>query len=133
MVKLIAPPERLDRAFASLADPTRRAIVDRLAQRDGLSVGEVAQPFADRMSLPAVSKHIRVLEAAGLLVQRKHGRVRRCHLLAEPIAEARAWIDHVSQFWADRLDAMAELAEATAPKAATEPATPKAKRTQRKA
>ncbi|MEM6333999.1 MAG: metalloregulator ArsR/SmtB family transcription factor [Planctomycetota bacterium] len=115
MVKLIDPPQSLDRAFASLADPTRRTIVDRLAQRDGLSVSEVAQPFADRMSLPAVSKHLRVLEAAGLLVQRKQGRVRRCHLRPEPIAQARAWIDHVSQFWTDRLDAMADLAEATAP------------------
>lgn len=113
MVKYLPARPTLDRAFAALGDPTRRDIVARLAERDGQRVTDLAGPYADRMSLPAVSKHLRVLEAAGLLAQRKHGRVRRCHLNPEPIRELAGWLDDYRLFWSDRLDALAAYAEAT--------------------
>ena len=88
MVKLSAPG--LNHTFASLADPTRRAMVARLAEGD-CSVSELAKPFD--VSLPAISRHLRVLERAGMVVQDRQGRVRRCHLVAEPMKEAAKWID----------------------------------------
>lgn len=106
MVKLSVPT--LDRTFAALSDPTRRAIVARLAAGEA-SVSEVAEPFA--MSLPAVSKHLRVLEEAGLLARRKEGRVHRIRLVAEPLREAAAWITAYREFWEGRLDALAEYLE----------------------
>src|SRR6202043_3651858 len=75
----------LDRTFAALADPTRRAILSRLAT-GGAAISDLAQPFA--MSLPAVSKHLRVLERAGLATIRRDGRVRRCRLVPEPLRDA---------------------------------------------
>ena len=101
----------MDRTFAALADPTRRAMLSRLAEGD-CSVGELAEPF--EMSLPAVSKHLRVLERAGLLRQEKDGRVRRCHLQAEPLQQASAWIDHYRAFWTNQLDRLAAFLEAEA-------------------
>lgn len=95
----------LDRIFAALADPTRRAILARLAQGE-TSVGELAQPF--EMSLPAISKHLRVLERAGLLRQEKEGRIRRCHLLVEPLKDAAAWLDFYQQFWEGQFEALAD-------------------------
>ncbi|MFQ5658475.1 MAG: ArsR/SmtB family transcription factor, partial [Candidatus Methylomirabilales bacterium] len=83
MVKYITP--RLDATFSALADPTRRAILARLARGES-SVTALAKPFD--VSLPAISKHLRVLEKAGLLVRKKDGRVRRCRLLPGPMQEA---------------------------------------------
>ena len=94
----------LDTTFAALADPTRRAILARLAQAPGSSVGELARPFA--MSLPAISKHLAVLENAGLLARRKDGRIHHCRLVAAPMQTASAWIAHYSEFWESRLDAL---------------------------
>ncbi|MGH9788029.1 MAG: ArsR/SmtB family transcription factor [Candidatus Acidiferrales bacterium] len=96
----------LDATFAALSDPTRRAILSRLAARER-TVTELAQPFA--VSLPAISKHLRVLERAGLLVQERDGRIRRCHLAARPLHDASRWIQRYRQFWEEsfqRLDAV---------------------------
>jgi DNA-binding transcriptional ArsR family regulator len=98
----------LDATFSALADPTRRAILARLAAGER-TVGELAEPFA--VSLPAVSKHLRVLERAGLLVQEKDGRTRRCHLEPRPLEDASKWIERYRKFWEarfQRLDAVLE-------------------------
>lgn len=104
--------DTLDSVFAALADPTRRAILERLAEGD-CSVTELAEPFA--MSLPAISKHLRVLEHAGLLVQEKDGRIRRCQLVAEPMQNAAAWLNHYRQFWETQFDALADFLARTTP------------------
>jgi DNA-binding transcriptional ArsR family regulator len=103
MVKYASHP--LDRTFAALSDPTRRAILARLAQGDA-SVTELATPFA--MSLPAISKHLRVLEQAGLVERTRDGRVHRLRLVARPLHEASAWIAHYQQFWEQQLAALAD-------------------------
>ena len=103
---------RLDRTFAALADPTRRAILAKLAEDEGVSVGELAEPFD--MSWPAVSKHLRVLEKAGLLKQQRDGRVRRCHLDAKALQEANEWVEHYRAFWTQQLDALADYLEGDA-------------------
>jgi DNA-binding transcriptional ArsR family regulator len=89
-------PEILDRMFSALADPTRRAIVARLARGEA-SGGELAAPFD--VSLPAISKHLKILETAGLLARAKHGRVHRLRLVAEPMREAAEWMDLYCTFW----------------------------------
>ncbi|MEM1097592.1 MAG: metalloregulator ArsR/SmtB family transcription factor [Planctomycetota bacterium] len=99
----------MDRTFAALSDPTRRAILAQLAEEDALPAGRLAEGFD--MAWPSVSKHLRVLEGAGLLRQEKDGRVRRCHLEAEPLKEASAWIAYYQKFWGDRLDALADFVE----------------------
>jgi len=96
-------PDSLDAAFSALADPTRRAIVARLA-RSPATVSELAAPFA--MSLPAVAKHLRVLEAAGLIASEKAGRTRRCRLLNERLDEAEAWIASHRSLWERQFDAL---------------------------
>jgi DNA-binding transcriptional ArsR family regulator len=103
MVRSQARP--LDATFAALADPTRRAMLDRLA-RGPASVGELAGPF--RISLPAVSKHVRVLERAGLLRRTRVGRVHRCALAVEPIRVASLWMARYRRFWDEQLDALHE-------------------------
>lgn len=100
--------DALDATFTALADPTRRAILARLARGEA-SVGELAEPF--EMSLPAVSKHLRVLENAGLLLRQKDGRVRRCHLIGAPLGEAADWISRYRRFWEDQLESLARYLE----------------------
>lgn len=95
----------LDATFGALADPIRRSILERLAEGES-SVTELAQPF--NVSLPAISKHLRVLKRAGLLTQEKDGRVRRCRLDAVPIKNASDWIDRYRRFWEDQLDSLAD-------------------------
>ena len=97
---------RLNATFGALADPTRRAILARLAKRE-LTVGELAAPF--EMSLPAVSKHLRVLERAGLLRQKKDGRIRRCRLEPKAMQNAAEWIEHYRRFWEQQFDALARF------------------------
>ena len=95
----------LDRTFTALADPTRRAILVRLA-RGPATVGELAQPFA--MSLPAISRHLKVLSGAALIDNRRDGKSRRCQLRPEALGTARDWLDFHRRFWSgsfDRLDA----------------------------
>lgn len=99
---------RLNAVFAALADPTRRAILGRLA-RGEMRVTALAAPF--KMSLPAVSKHLRVLERAGLLVREKDGRVRRCTLRAAPLRNAVEWLAHYQAFWTAQLDSLAVFLE----------------------
>lgn len=101
-------PTSLDATFSALADPIRRAIVGRLTSGEA-SVGELARPF--KVSLPAISRHLRVLEAAGLLVQERQGRIRRCRLRPRPMTAAAEWIRRHEQFWSKRLDALAEHLE----------------------
>lgn len=91
----------LDETFFALSDPTRREMVARLARRES-TVGELAAPF--RMSAPAVSKHLRVLERAGLVEQDRLGRVRRCRLVPEPLHEAATWVEKHRRFWEAQLD-----------------------------
>ena len=87
--------------FSALADPTRRAILARLAMGD-TSVTELAKPF--KMSMPAVSKHLRVLERAGLLTQGREAQRRPCKLNAEPLRKATDWLDEYRKFWEQSLD-----------------------------
>ena len=94
-------PDTLSTTFAALADPTRRAILSRLASGE-CSVSEIAAPFD--MSLPAVSKHLRVLERAGLIVQRRDAQRRPCRIEAAPIKEVADWAEHYRKLWEARLD-----------------------------
>jgi DNA-binding transcriptional ArsR family regulator len=100
----------LSDVFGALADPTRRAILARLALGE-TSVGELAAPF--EMSLPAVSKHLRVLETAGLIQRERQGRVRRCQLDGRPLKEAADWIEHYRRFWDAQLESLARYLEQT--------------------
>ena len=91
----------LSMTFAALADPTRRAILARLALGE-TSVTDLAAPFD--MSLPAVSKHLKVLERVGLIARGRDAQWRPCRLHAEPLKEAADWIEHYRRFWEQRLD-----------------------------
>ena len=104
------PAATLDHTFAALADPTRRALLARLA-RGAASVTALAAPF--RMSLPAVSKHLSVLERAGLIARSREGRVHRLRLEAAPLREAGEWIVFYRRFWEGQLDALARYLEET--------------------
>lgn len=103
---------RLDRTFAALADPTRRRILAHLARGDQ-RVTQLARPH--RMSLPAVSKHLRVLEKAGLLRRRRYGRVHEMQLDAEPLKKAAQWVEEYRKFWEGSLDRLAAYLERTTP------------------
>jgi DNA-binding transcriptional ArsR family regulator len=94
---------RLDAVFHALADPTRRALLARLAVRPGM-ITELAKPFD--MSLPAVSRHIRVLEDAGLVARNVDGRVHECSLAAAPLKTVEAWLAYYRRFWQGNLEAL---------------------------
>jgi DNA-binding transcriptional ArsR family regulator len=104
----ISRDDDLDRVFAALADRTRRAILARLTEGEA-TVGELARPFA--MSRPAVSKHLNVLEAAGLVHRTPDGRVNRCRFDPEPLAAASSWVDRYRNYWEGSLDALAAYLE----------------------
>ncbi len=93
--------QMLDRTFAALADPTRRALLARLRKRDGISVSELARPFA--MSLPAIMKHLDVLSDAGLIARAKTGRVVACRLTAGSMEQATDWLNRYQRFWSENL------------------------------
>ena len=95
--------DRLDVTFRALADPTRRGMLARLADGEK-SIGELAEPFA--MSLAGASKHVKVLEEAGLLERRREGRTHVVSLRAEPLAEAETWLKQWEKYWSRRLDAL---------------------------
>src|SRR5215475_2140120 len=99
----------LDRTFAALADPTRRALLARLSEKDALSISELAKPFP--MSLPAVMKHLDVLSDAGLVRREKNGRIVSCRLRAEPMRDANDWLNRYQKFWSERLDRLAAFLE----------------------
>ena len=114
----LATPSRqsasdLDQTFAALADPTRRAILTRLARGEAV-VGALAEPFD--ISLPAVSRHLRVLERAHLIERRVDAQWRVCKLRPDPLRAAAQWIDRYRRFWEERLDDLAALLEEPRPK-----------------
>ncbi len=95
------PEEHLSATFAALADPTRRAMLKRLAQGEA-SVTELAEPF--QLSLPAISKHLKVLEKAGLVERSREAQWRPCRLQTKPLREVADWVDQYRRFWEERLD-----------------------------
>ncbi|HUU66711.1 MAG TPA: metalloregulator ArsR/SmtB family transcription factor [Methyloceanibacter sp.] len=99
----------LDRTFAALADPTRRALLAQLETHKALSVSELAEPFA--MSMPAILKHLNVLSDAGLIARKKTGRTVTCRLTAEPMEQAMDWLNHYQRFWSEQLDRLAAFVE----------------------
>ena len=101
--------DRLDKAFAALAHPIRRAILSRLTRGESASVGELAEPFD--VSLMAVSKHLKVLDEAGLIRREKDGRVHRCSFDPEALEDARDWIETHRAFWTQQLDSLADYLE----------------------
>lgn len=105
---MVTISERLDLTFAALADPTRRAILARLAEGES-TVGDLARPF--EISRPAISKHLRVLERAGLVKRTRDGRLSRCGLDAKPMRDAAEWVEEYRQFWESQLDALARFLE----------------------
>lgn len=116
-------PDRLSATFAALADPTRRAILARLAAGEA-SVSELAEPFA--ISPPAVTKHLKMLERAGLISRSRDAQRRPCKLEAQPLQEAMGWIEQYRQMWEarlDRLDDYLKQLQATADAAALQTAT----------
>jgi DNA-binding transcriptional ArsR family regulator len=98
-------PDPLTATFSALADPTRRAILARLATGEA-TVGELAEPFA--MSLPAVSKHLKVLERAGLIARGREAQWRPCRLQPEPLKDVADWVEHYRRFWEESLDRLDE-------------------------
>src|SRR5712691_2199352 len=107
MVYLHTDP--LDRTFAALADPTRRALLARLEEQESVTISELARPFP--MSLPAVMKHLDVVSDAGLIARTKTGRTVACRLTAEPMEEATRWLDRYQRFWSEQLDRLAVFLE----------------------
>lgn len=95
------PPDHLSETFSALADPTRRAILARLATGEA-TVNELAAPF--EISLPAVSKHLKVLERAGLVARGREAQYRPCRLSPEPLKEVSIWVERYRQIWEQRLD-----------------------------
>ena len=102
---MMTASDRIDRIFSALGDPTRRAIIQRLASGEA-TVTELARPFA--ISLPAISRHLRVLEAAALVRQERDGQFRRCRLDAEGLQSAAEWLDFYRHFWGESLDRLDE-------------------------
>jgi DNA-binding transcriptional ArsR family regulator len=113
MVKFLE--SQLDRTFAALVDPTRRAILARLEREESVSIGDLARPFA--IKLPAVMKHLDVLGAAGLVTRSKKGRTVAVRLAPDPMEEAMNWLRRYERFWSARLDRLAAYAEAEEAKA----------------
>ena len=105
-----AQTDRLSITFGALADPTRRAILARLSKGQA-SVSEIATPFD--MSLPAVSKHLKVLERAGLIARGRDAQYRPARLNARPLKEANAWVERYREYWEERADRLDELLQRT--------------------
>jgi len=122
---MTATADSLTLTFAALADPTRRAILARLAFGE-MSVKDLARPF--KMSLPAVSKHLKVLARAGLITRGREAQVRPCKLKAAPLKDAADWVERYRQHWEERFDRLddylKELQSKNKPTAATETKTP---------
>jgi DNA-binding transcriptional ArsR family regulator len=115
-------PAELDRVFSALADPTRRALLAQLGDREAISVSELARPFA--MSLPAVMKHLDVLSDAGLVTRSKTGRTVTCQLNAAPMEEAMNWLTRYQIFWTRQLDRLQALLEEEACQPSLNPSRP---------
>lgn len=123
-------PDRLSATFQALADPTRRAILARLALGE-TSVSELAKPF--EMSMPAVSKHLKVLEHAGLITRSRDAQMRPCKIEAQALKQADDWLEEYRQLWEQRLDRLEDYLKAVQIQAKTAPAVePKVSGTQAK-
>jgi DNA-binding transcriptional ArsR family regulator len=109
---MVTNNRQLDSIFGALSNATRRAILEELAHGER-TVGELAEPF--EISRPAISKHLRVLERAGLVRRTPEGRISRCALDAAPLREAADWVEHYRDFWEERLDALARYLETPKP------------------
>jgi len=99
----------MTRAFAALGDPTRLAILSRLAAEGDMTVQEIASPFS--MSLPAISQHLKVLERAGLIIRGRDGQKRPCHIRPDQLAQAQQWLHHTRQAWESRFDRLERFLE----------------------
>lgn len=123
MVKYVttdtAAQNTLNATFAALADPTRRAILARLVEGEA-PVNELAAPF--EISLPAVSKHLKVLERAGLIERSRHAQFRPCRLAPEPLREVADWVERYRRLWEDRLDLLGDYLSELQATPTTEPA-----------
>ncbi len=108
-----ADPAVLSSTFSALSDPTRRALLEHLSQGEA-TVGQLAAPL--KMSLPAVSRHLKILERAGLLLRRREGRRHVMRIDAAPMVDAVAWIEHYRQFWEGSFDRLADYLEETGEK-----------------
>jgi DNA-binding transcriptional ArsR family regulator len=115
-----APNPQLDQVFFALSDPTRRAIVDRLAAGPS-TVGELAKPFA--ISAPAVTKHMKVLERSGLVSRRVDGRQHHCKLNPQVLGAAQDWLEFYREFWEKRLDKLEDLLTRSDDPAESDPST----------
>lgn len=104
--------DALSAVFSALADPTRRAMLARLSEQGDLSVSELAEPFT--LSLPTVSRHLDVLEDAGLIIRHREAQRRRCEFQRQPLVAANEWISRYVAFWEARIDALQRLIEGTA-------------------
>ena len=118
MTRSVAAPERFDAVFAALSDPTRRSIVRRLADGEA-TVLELAEPFT--ISLPAISRHLKVLEQAGLISRSRDGQRRPCRLQPEPLVEIATWAEHTRAAWEHRLDRLEAHLQRTADRTTSEP------------
>jgi len=105
-MKMLLAETQLDEVFGALADPTRRAILSRLARGEA-SVGELAAPFS--VSQPAISRHLKVLERAGLISRTRRATARLSHLRAEPLREATVWLARYREFWEESYERLDEL------------------------
>jgi len=114
----VAVPERLDAVFGALADPTRRAILGRLTHGEA-TVAELAAPFS--VSQPAISRHLKVLERAGLISRTRRATARLSHLRAEPLRDATVWLAAYREFWEESYERLDELLEALQEQEAGEP------------
>ena len=110
---MIPDSDHLDRTFSALAHPMRRSILTRLAREGSASISELAEPF--EVSLMAVSKHLKVMERAGLVRRERCGRVQRCTFDPESMESASRWIDRHRAFWNGQLDALARYLEPSDP------------------
>ena len=100
-------PDQLSQTFAALADPTRRAMLARLAQGEA-NVSDLAKPFLSEMSLPAATKHVKVLERAGLVEKSRDGQCRPCALKAEALKDVDDWVEQYRVYWEESLDRLGE-------------------------
>jgi DNA-binding transcriptional ArsR family regulator len=114
-------PDRLSETFSALADPTRRAILARLASGEA-TVTELAEPF--EMSLPAVSKHLKVLQRAGLIARTREAQWRPCRLQPEPLKDIADWVEHYRRFWEESLDRLDEYLKGIQAATPPDPDTP---------
>jgi DNA-binding transcriptional ArsR family regulator len=107
--------DQLNQTFAALSDPTRRAMLAQLSRGEA-NVSELARPFLRNMSLPAVTKHLKVLENAGLIIKGRDAQWRPCQLNGEPLRDASGWIEQYRTFWEESFDRLDAYLKTVAPK-----------------